>query len=50
VNWREVAVTLVLGFVAVALTFPTRAGFIERRSGVLLLVLYAVYLAAILQR
>jgi cation:H+ antiporter len=50
VNWREVAVALVLGFVAVALTFPTRAGFIERRSGVLLLVLYAVYLTTILQR
>jgi cation:H+ antiporter len=50
VSWREVAVALVLGFVAVALTFPTRAGFIERRRGVLLLVLYTVYLATMLQR
>jgi cation:H+ antiporter len=50
VNWREVAVALVLGLVAVALTFPTRRGFIERRRGALLLALYAVYLATILQR
>jgi cation:H+ antiporter len=50
VNWREVAVALVLGFVAVALTFPTGAGFIERKRGVLLLVLYAIYLTTILQR
>ena len=50
VSWREAAVALVFGFLAVALTFPTGAGFIERRRGVLLLVLYGVYLAAILQQ
>jgi cation:H+ antiporter len=50
VSWREVAVTLVFGLVAVVCTYPTRSGFIERRRGVLLLVLYAVYLATILQR
>jgi cation:H+ antiporter len=49
VNWREVAVTLVFGLVALLCTYPTRRGFIERRRGVLLLVLYAVYLATILQ-
>lgn len=50
VDWRKVAVALVFGLLAVVFTFPTRRGFIERRRGVLLLVLYAVYLATILQR
>jgi cation:H+ antiporter len=50
VAWREIAVTLVFGFVAVVFTYPTAQGFIERRRGVLLLVLYAVYIATILQR
>ncbi len=50
VAWREVTITLVFGLVALAFTYPTRTGFIERRRGVLLLVLYAVYLAIILQR
>lgn len=49
VSWREVAVALVFGLVTVAVTFPTRRGFIERRRGVLLLVLYAAYLTAVLQ-
>jgi cation:H+ antiporter len=49
VSWREVAVALVFGLVTVAFTFPTRQGFIERRRGVLLLVLYAAYLTAVLQ-
>jgi len=49
-DWREVAAALVFGIVTVMLTFPTRGGFIERRRGVLLLVLYAVYLAIILQQ
>ena len=49
VPWREVAIALVFGLVALVFTYPTRKGFIERRRGVLLLVLYVVYLAAILQ-
>lgn len=49
VDWREVAVTLAFGLLAVVSTFPTRPGFIERRRGVLLLILYAVYLSTILQ-
>jgi cation:H+ antiporter len=49
VVWREVAITLVFGLVALVLAYPTRKGFIKRRQGVLLLVLYAVYLATILQ-
>ncbi|CBE68585.1 O-antigen polymerase (fragment) [Candidatus Methylomirabilis oxygeniifera] len=35
---------------ALVFTYPTHTGFIERRWGVLLLMLYAVYLATILQR
>ncbi len=49
VAWREVAVALVFGFMVLAFTYPTRTGFIERRRGVLLLVLYMAYLATILQ-
>ena len=50
VVWREIAIALVFGFVALVFTYPTRQGFIERRRGVLLLVLYAVYLATIMPR
>jgi cation:H+ antiporter len=50
ISWRDVAVALALGLLTVAFTFPARDGFIERRRGVLLLALYAVYLTAILQR
>jgi cation:H+ antiporter len=50
VAWREVAVAVVLGLVTVACTLPSGRGFIERRRGVLLLVLYAVYLVVIIQR
>jgi cation:H+ antiporter len=50
VDWHEVVIALVVGFLSVALTFPTRRGFIGRRRGVVLLLLYAVYLATILQR
>jgi cation:H+ antiporter len=49
VNWREVVVTLACGLLAVLLIFPTSQGFIARRRGVLLMVLYAVYLAAVIQ-
>lgn len=49
VAWREVAVALVFGLLAVVCSYPPRSGFIERRRGVLLLSLYASYLAAILQ-
>lgn len=49
VDWREITVTLGFGLAALALTFPSRQGFIERRRGFLLLAVYAVYLAAILQ-
>ena len=50
VAWREVAITLMFGLVAVLFTYPAHKGYIERRRGVLLLVLYVVYLGTILQR
>jgi len=49
VAWREVAIALVFGLVALVFTYPPRTGFIERRRGVLLLALYVAYLASILQ-
>jgi cation:H+ antiporter len=47
-DWREVAVALVFGLLAVVLAFPTRGGLIERRRGVLLLILYGMYLSAVI--
>lgn len=49
VAWREVAIALVFGFAALVLAYPSRHGFIERRRGVMLLVLFAVYLGTLLQ-
>jgi len=49
VSWREVAIALMFGLVALVFCYPTRDGFIERRRGVLLLLLYAAYLVAIMQ-
>ncbi len=49
IPWREAAVALIVGLAAVALIVPTRSGVIERRRGLLLLALYAVYLAAVAQ-
>jgi cation:H+ antiporter len=49
-TWSEVAVTLGFGLLALVLAYPTRKGFIERRRGMLLLLLYAIYLTSILQR
>lgn len=46
---REVIMALLFGLMALMLTYPTRAGFIDRKRGVLLLMLYVVYLATILQ-
>jgi cation:H+ antiporter len=43
-----VLIALAFGFVAVALTFPGRDGTIGRARGVLLLLLYVAYLAAVL--
>jgi Ca2+/Na+ antiporter len=44
-----VFVALVFGLVALACSFPPKNGFIERRRGLLLLALYAMYLTTVLQ-
>ena len=49
IQWREIAVALLFGFVAVAITYPVRSSFLSSRRGIVLLVLYAVYLTIILQ-
>ena len=50
VGWQEVAVALACGLLALVFCYPTRAGLISRRRGFVLLALYAVYLALIIQR
>lgn len=45
---REVAVALIFGLLALVFVYPSRAGFIARWRGVLLLALYSAYLATIL--
>ncbi|HAT71770.1 MAG TPA: sodium:calcium antiporter [Elusimicrobia bacterium] len=47
VVWREVAMTLGFGLAALALAYPAREGGIGCGRGILLLALYAVYLAFI---
>jgi cation:H+ antiporter len=49
VDWREVAVSLLAGLAALAITYPLRSGVIGRSRGVLLLMLYATYLTALLR-
>jgi cation:H+ antiporter len=49
VTWREVFTALVFGVIAVACCYPPNGGFIERRRGMLLLALYGIYLATVLQ-
>lgn len=48
VPWRPVAIALLFGLVALVIVYPARSGFIERRRGVLLLAIYAVYVATVL--
>jgi cation:H+ antiporter len=45
---REVILSLAIGFAAVALIYPPRTGLIHRAKGVLLLLLYCIYLFTIL--
>lgn len=46
----EVAPALLFGLAAVTLILPTREGFIERRRGLFLLMLYIIYLFILLQQ
>jgi cation:H+ antiporter len=49
VGWRELALTLAVGLVALLFAYPPRGGFIRRSRGILLLLLYVGYVVAILQ-
>lgn len=49
VDWRDVAVVLMAGLLAVSFIYPARNGSIGRWRGVLLLVLYGMYLIAVIQ-
>ncbi len=47
VAWRDVAVALLFGLLAIVFSYPPRGGFIHRSRGILLLALYVAYVAAI---
>lgn len=49
VAWQSVAVALAAGVVALISSFPPRDGLIVRRRGALLIALYCIYLATVLQ-
>lgn len=49
VSWNEIFITLALGVVAVAITWPRRDGSIPRQRGPFLLALYLVYIVALVQ-
>jgi cation:H+ antiporter len=49
VAWNEAINALLFGLVAVMLIYPSKTGFIKRSRGVILLMLYALYLATIFQ-
>jgi cation:H+ antiporter len=48
-DWRAVFAALVFGVVALACSYPARDGFIERRRGFMLVVLYIAYVTTVLQ-
>lgn len=50
VRWDEVAVALFFGLAALIIPFPDRKGLISRNRGVLLLTVYAAYLAAVIYK
>jgi cation:H+ antiporter len=49
VTWREVTVGLVFGLLTTLIVYPFGGNLIERRRGVALVSLYAVYLAVLVQ-
>ena len=49
IGWRGVFGALTCGVAALLCSYPSGTGFIERRRGFLLLVLYVVYLTTVLQ-
>lgn len=49
VDIRRVMATLLIGLLAVLLTYPIRSGLLERRRGAFLLTLYIAYIVIIIQ-
>jgi len=49
-DWGEAALALICGMAALAIAYPSHEGLIPRQRGLLLLSLYAAYLAALLSR
>lgn len=49
ISWDEIFIALLVGVVAVAVTWPGRDGIIDRSRGLLLLALYMVYIVALIQ-
>jgi cation:H+ antiporter len=49
IHFSQIAVALAFGLLVVVCIFPPGLGFLGRKRGILLLVLYAVYLVLILQ-
>ncbi len=47
-EWQEVAIALAFGVLAMLIVFPSRQGRIGRGRGVMLLIVYGVYVGAIL--
>ena len=45
----DLAMTLAVGLLALVIAYPPASGFIDRRRGVLLLILYVFYVASLLQ-
>lgn len=50
INWAEVSLGLIFGLITSVFLFPLKKGVIEKRRGVLLVVLYGTYTAVLLQR
>ncbi len=48
--WYEVAIGLIFGVITTALTLPPGTGWLGRRRGVILLVIYGLYVGVILQQ
>ena len=48
-NWHEAVLTLIFGFVSLLLIYPSASGYIERKRGILLLILYGFYTAMLME-
>ncbi len=47
VGLRDIGVALICGFLSILFIYPTRDGFIPRKRGLMLIVLYAAYIIAV---